>query len=158
MFGNIKGIGIQALQQEQQQFSSTQFQNFNNIVSTELDELKRLPETAPYLSNPEIVSHMVWLMNKRGKEGLLKAIAHADPVYPMSLIFNDPDYQKNEDELKVEKERLRNIPDVVKSELFKCKGCGSNKVRVEQKQLRRADEAASTIITCVGCGKHRREG
>ena len=158
MFGNIKGIGIQALQPEQQQFSSTAFGNFNNVVSTDLNDIRQIPETAPYLLNPETAVHMVWLLKTRGKPGLLKAIAMADPANPMSLIFNDPEYQKNENELKLEKERSRNIPDIVKSELFKCKGCGSNKVKVEQKQLRRADEAASTIITCVGCGKHRREG
>lgn len=160
MLGNVKGIKIQALQPENQQFSNTQFAfgtNATNIVSPELEQLKLIPEAGPYLGIPELVFHMLYLIKSRGVVGLLKAIEIADPSDPMTLIYNDEEYKKNENELKLEKERIRNIPDIIKSELFKCTSCGSDKVKIEQKQLRRADEGVSTLITCVGCGRHRRQ-
>ena len=145
-------------------FAPAQFANNFNVVvrkpiSPDLERLQNIPFVLPFLRERSLVPHLIFLLKARGEEGLRAAVMRADAADPMSIVRNDPEYKKHEITLKMEREQVRNLPDVVKSDHFQCSNpsCGSRRMYITQAQLRSADEGMSTLLKCANCGQQARK-
>ena len=76
-----------------------------------------------------------------------------DPENPSSLIFNHPSQEKNAADLEVEKDIIRNEPDVADHATEQCHECKSKRIRLVSVQTRSADEPPTIFAECVNCRK-----
>jgi len=61
--------------------------------------------------------------------------------------------EKTERFEKMLQEKYNSINDKKYSTLIKCRRCGSEEVRYDEKQVRSADEAATIFCSCTTCGQ-----
>jgi DNA-directed RNA polymerase subunit M/transcription elongation factor TFIIS len=69
---------------------------------------------------------------------------------PASVIGDIDKIRTAEDVAKLFSEE--DTVDVSDSSYFRCQKCSSRKVLVDQRQMRSADEGATTILSCKNCG------
>jgi len=113
------------------------------------------PDDLPIEESPEISrARNEYLENiyQRGAQELSNMIQAADPANPASIIFNHDSQKVHQRTQQIEIELIKNQPEVIEKEDVQCQ-CGSRKIQMATKQLRRADEPPTLFYRCVTCNK-----
>ena len=121
------------------------------------DRLKMIPGIEPFLQ-PDIIVDLLDILNKDGELELISMIQkyHQENESEVTnILFYNKHQQVHKHTQEVEKELIKNVPDVQESDDYVCanRDCRSKKVRLVRKQKRGADEMESTYISCTKCGR-----
>lgn len=116
------------------------------------------PGNQPVTETAETSQLRTLYLNRIREEGVMQLeqlVANANPQKPNSIIFNHRSQKVHLETQKIEIEIIQNEPELTEREGFQCE-CGSSRVQVTTKQLRRADEPPTIFARCVECKRQWR--
>ena len=138
-------------------FISTTSSTINYGVLNEFGfaELQKIPEIATFLIG-DIIPDLLDIYSKDGPTEILSMINLynvAGEKEISNLLFYHKNQKVHADIFEIEKDLIKNIPEVELSEDYVCsnQNCGSRKLRVLRIQMRSADEPATVFTNCTVC-------
>jgi DNA-directed RNA polymerase subunit M/transcription elongation factor TFIIS len=111
---------------------------------------------------PELIPDLLSILaEKNGEETLIKMIEEFEknPNQPVQrLLFLHPDQKEYEYTKAVERDLIKNLPEVEESETMECSNvkCKSRKILARPVQARSGDEGVSFFTLCTECGRRER--
>ena len=90
-------------------------------------------------------------ITKQSVAAITELAEKADPTNPISLLFLHRSQDTFRSIWNVEKELIKDEPEVSEHATEQCRKCGSKRIRVVAKQLRGADEPTDQFAHCSQC-------
>jgi DNA-directed RNA polymerase subunit M/transcription elongation factor TFIIS len=120
-------------------------------ILTEDEKINELVKNVKKLTENEeeslaLIYELLGMIKEEGFEKVMKMKRNNKKEWIFLQKGLEKSLRENVFRLKVNKEKME-----VKSGLFKCRRCGSNRTVSMEIQLRRADEPMSIVVTCIDC-------
>lgn len=133
--------------------------NYSQLNEFGFAQLQALPEISRFII-PDIIPDLLDIYKTDGPEEIINMITKfvkAGETEISNILFYNKHQQVHHDTYEIEKDLIKNVPEVEESEDYICSNahCRSRKLRVVRAQTRSADEALSVFTHCTQC--HRVE-
>lgn len=120
-------------------------------ILTEDEKINELVKNVKELTESEeeslaLIYELLGMIKEEGFEEVMKMKRRNKKEWIFLQKGLEKSLRENIFRLKVNKEKME-----IKSGLFKCRRCGSNRTVSMEIQLRRADEPMSIVVTCIDC-------
>lgn len=131
--------------------------NYDSLNEFGFDHLRSIPNIQSFLV-PDIISDLLDIYKQDGEMEIVSMIQRyndAKENEPVNLLFYHKSQKIHEHTKQMEKDLIKNVPEVEESEEYTCsdRSCGSKKIRIVKIQNRGLDEMASSYALCMKCGR-----